>query len=50
MGLIAAGVGTAAFLRNSLIDGVDTQVDALARTDAASPLLELTTENGKLVV
>ncbi len=41
MGLIAAGVGTAAFLRNSLIDGVDTQVDALARTDAASPLLEL---------
>lgn len=50
VGLLAAGVGTAAFLRNSLIDGVDTQVDALARTDAASPLLVLTTEDGALAV
>ncbi|MFB7892303.1 sensor histidine kinase [Microbacterium sp. NPDC056044] len=50
VGLLAAGVGTAAFLRNSLIDGVDTQVDALARTDAASPLLELTAQDGVLSV
>jgi two-component system OmpR family sensor kinase len=50
VGLLAAGVGTAAFLRNSLVDGVDTQVDALARTDAASPLLVLTTEDGALAV
>lgn len=48
MGLIAAGVGTAAFLRNSLIDGVDTQVDALASTDAASPLIELSASEGTL--
>lgn len=50
VGLFAAGVGTAAFLRNSLVDGVDTQVKALAGTDAASALLELSVENGRLVV
>lgn len=48
VGLLAAGVGTAAFLRNSLIDGVDTQVDSLARTDAASPLLDLSANEGTL--
>ncbi|WP_228484754.1 sensor histidine kinase [Microbacterium cremeum] len=50
VGLFAAGVGTAAFLRTSLVDGVDAQVDALARTDAASPLLELSVSDGRLVV
>ncbi|WP_307785431.1 sensor histidine kinase [Microbacterium hibisci] len=48
VGLLAAGVGTALFLRNSLIDGVDTQVDSLARTDAASPLLNLSSDEGRL--
>lgn len=47
-GLFAAGVGTAAFLRTSLIDGVDAQVDALAGTDAASPLVDLQVEGGRL--
>nr|WP_242061492.1 HAMP domain-containing sensor histidine kinase [Microbacterium ureisolvens] len=49
VGLLAAGVGTALFLRNSLIDGVDAQVDSLARTDAASPLLNLSADEGTLV-
>lgn len=50
VGLIAAGVGTAAFLRNSLIDGVDSQIDALARTEAGAPLLEFSVRDGRLTV
>ena len=48
VGLIAAGFGTAYFLRNTLIANVETQVDALARTDAAAPLLDLYVEDGQL--
>ncbi|MFF2488674.1 sensor histidine kinase [Microbacterium sp. NPDC058062] len=50
MGLIAAGVGTALFLRNSLIDGVETQLVALARTEAGAPLLEFSSVDGRLDV
>jgi two-component system OmpR family sensor kinase len=48
VGLIAAGFGTAYFLRNTLIANVETQVDALARTDVAAPLLDLYVEDGAL--
>ncbi len=48
VGLIAAGFGTAYFLRNTLIANVETQVDALARTDVAAPLLDLYVEDGQL--
>ena len=44
VGLIAAGFGTAYFLRNTLIASVETQLDALARTDVAAPLLNLTSQ------
>lgn len=50
VGLLAAGVGTAAFLRSSLIDGVDSQVKALARAEAGAPLLDFASMNGRLVV
>jgi two-component system OmpR family sensor kinase len=49
VGLIAAGFGTAYFLRNTLIANVETQLDGLARTDVAGPLLDLTVENGVLL-
>ncbi len=39
VGLVVAGVGTAVFLRTTLIDNVKAQVDSLARTDVASQLL-----------
>ncbi len=48
VGLIAAGFGTAVFLRNTLIANVDTQIDALARTDVAAPLLEFSVADGAL--
>ena len=38
------------FLRNSLIDGVETQVEALARTEAGAPLLDFTVRDGRLHV
>jgi len=38
------------FLRNSLIDGVDTQLQSLAGTEAAAPLLDFSSVNGHLVV
>lgn len=51
VGLFAAGIGTMAFLRNSLIVGVDTQVDALARTDVVSPLMDFSVDaDGRLQV
>ncbi|MGZ0713086.1 sensor histidine kinase (plasmid) [Coraliomargarita sp. W4R53] len=40
VGLVAAGLGTMAFLRSTLIASVDTQVDALAQTDVAAPLMD----------
>ncbi|WP_396667913.1 sensor histidine kinase [Microbacterium sp. R86528] len=39
VGLFAAGIGTMAFLRTTLIASVDTQVAALARTDVGTPLM-----------
>lgn len=48
MGLIAAGVGTAVFLRNSLVDGVDAQVTALASTETAATLLDFSVADGRL--
>ncbi len=50
VGLVAAGVGTAVFLRNTLVGSVDTQVDALARTEAAASLLDFTVNEGRLSV
>lgn len=50
VGLVAAGVGTAIFLRTTLVDNVKAQVDSLARTDVASQLLEFTPADGVLYV
>lgn len=50
VGLIAAGFGTAYFLRNTLIASVESQLDALARTDVAAPLLNLTGDEGQLQI
>jgi len=38
------------FLRNSLTDGVDAQLKALAGTEAAAPLLDFSSVDGHLVV
>ncbi|WP_019180229.1 sensor histidine kinase [Microbacterium yannicii] len=38
------------FLRNSLIDGVETQIVALARSEAGAPLLDFTVRDGELNV
>ena len=38
------------FLRNSLIDGLDTQLQSLAGTEAAAPLLDFSSVDGHLVV
>jgi len=43
-------VGTALFLRNSLIDGVESQLITLGGTEAAAPLLEFSSVEGRLVV
>ncbi|MEI3867350.1 HAMP domain-containing sensor histidine kinase [Microbacterium sp. CCNWLW134] len=48
VGLFAAGIGTAIFLRNSLIASLDTQVEALAATDSAGPLIDIGVEDGVL--
>jgi len=48
VGLIAAGFGTAYFLRNTLIANVETQLVALASTDVAAPLLDLDVQDGGL--
>lgn len=50
IGLFAAGVGTLLFLSTSLVEGVDTQVDALAQTDVSGPLLNPYSDGGKLAV
>lgn len=47
VGLIAAGFGTAVFLRNTLITSVDDQLVQLVRTDVTSPLFEITTSDGR---
>ncbi|WP_308291737.1 sensor histidine kinase [Microbacterium jejuense] len=38
------------FLRNSLIDGVETQLVALGRTEAGAPLFDFSIEDGQLTV
>lgn len=48
IGLVAAGVGTAVFLRGILISNVGTQIDTLARTDASASLIELSSWEGEL--
>ncbi|WJL96160.1 HAMP domain-containing sensor histidine kinase [Microbacterium sp. ET2] len=48
VGLFAAGIGTAIFLRNSLIASLDTQVEALATTDSTDPLIDIGVEDGVL--
>ncbi len=48
VGLFAAGIGTAVFLRNSLISSLDAQVEALAGTEAFNPVLDLGAEDGVL--
>lgn len=50
IGLFAAGVGTAVFLRNTLITNVDTQVEALASTDVAGPLFDFSLRGGEFTV
>lgn len=47
VGLIAAGFGTAIFLRNTLTSSVDEQLMQLVRTDVTSPLFEITVSDGK---
>jgi two-component system OmpR family sensor kinase len=41
LGLIAAGFGTAVFLRNALVTSVDEQVQQLASTDVATGLFDI---------
>ncbi|WP_229382832.1 sensor histidine kinase [Microbacterium allomyrinae] len=50
VGLLVAGFGTAVFLRTALVAGVDTQVEALASTEAAAPLLDFSVSDGRLIV
>lgn len=49
IGLFAAGVGTAIFLRNSLIGSLNTQVEALAGANSSEPLIDIGIEDGALV-
>ncbi|WP_322411676.1 HAMP domain-containing sensor histidine kinase [Microbacterium invictum] len=49
VGLFAAGVGTAIFLRNSLIGSLNTQVEALASANSSAPLIDIGIEDGVLV-
>lgn len=46
VGLFAAGIGTMAFLRESLVTSVKTQLTQLAATDVTSPLFQITVEDG----
>lgn len=49
MGLVAAGFGTAVFLRTALVDSLDAQLVSLARTDVAHTLLDFSVEEGLIV-
>jgi len=49
VGLIAAGFGTAVFLRNALVASIEAQVDALARSDVAAQLIDLEEIDGRLL-
>ncbi|WP_404433933.1 HAMP domain-containing protein [Microbacterium lacus] len=46
IGLFAAGIGTLAFLRNTLIANLDAQLVSLAPTDVASGLIQIDTDQG----
>ncbi len=46
IGLFAAGIGTLAFLRNTLIANLDAQLVSLAPTDVASGLINITVTEG----
>ena len=48
IGLVAAGIGTLAFLRNTLIISLDDQLQSLAPTDLASGLIEIEHDGTKL--
>ena len=47
IGLFAAGIGTLAFLRNTLIINLDAQLEALAPTDVASGLIDIEVVGGQ---
>ena len=47
VGLVAAGFGTAVFLRNTLIANLDTRLQQTSRTDVASSLFDITIRDGK---
>ncbi len=47
IGLFAAGIGTLAFLRNTLIINLDAQLEALAPTDVASGLIDIEVAGGQ---
>jgi two-component system OmpR family sensor kinase len=47
VGLLAAGIGTLAFLRNALISNTDEQLIALAPTDLASGLMDIVYVEGE---
>jgi len=47
LGLLAAGIGTAPILRNSLIDNIDSQLPALVSADLADRYFDVTVEDGK---
>ncbi len=48
VGLVAAGVGTMAFLRNSLIQSLDDQLIALAPSDVASGLMDISVDGSEV--
>lgn len=46
IGLVAAGIGTMAFLRNALLASLDDQLQQVAPTDVASTLIDITVHDG----
>ena len=46
VGLFAAGIGTMAFLRNTLITNLNAQLESLAPTDVASGLIDIDVDGG----
>lgn len=50
VGLAAAGIGTMAFLRNTLILNLDAQLESLVVTPVASSLFDFEQEGGEVIV
>lgn len=48
VGLVAAGIGTMAFLRNQLIVSLDDQLRQIAPTDVASKLIDIRVSGGEV--